>query len=554
MAPSRTGNMMRDMTEGPGQQPSQPPSPNAPEGREVLEGRVIPSSRQQQRSFEAHQPHEPAAHDPRQQFAAPPGAQGEPWSADPGQAPGQDRPAQGAPGGPGAGQGAPDGEGGAQGDPAIPGGQPRLPQREGPAAGRPGPHQQSQALPSPPQQPQLPQSPTPAQPPQGWTGGPQQGGTPQQGPQHGAPQGGPYGGAPQGGGQQGRHAAAQSAAPGPQGFGQQGPGQGSQGPGQQRPGQAQNPAQQGFGQGSQGPGQQGFGQQAAGAGLPRQNAPQAPSAPRSTSRQADRQADAATPDWNAMADEQQARGTRRRKVMMLTGGIVAIAVVAGGVATAVVMSGKNSDHPIAGPSSSGTGTTSQSLPPAPSFSSVAPPPPANPLDYLSSAAKDKAPLTPDTLFPGKQFLMSGRVYTKTATATTTTCAAGARAGLAQALTKGGCHKLIRATFTNGATAVTVGVAVFDDNAHALKLQKTAQYLAPLNGGGVKDFCHAVACRMTSNTVGRYAYFAIAGMANGKTITGTDKVALQSANDASNYAFQRIIQRGRDAAAADPSRN
>jgi hypothetical protein len=218
------------------------------------------------------------------------------------------------------------------------------------------------------------------------------------------------------------------------------------------------------------------------------------------------------------------------------------------------MSGKSSGHPAAAPSGSANTAGTPSLPPAPSFSSVAPPPPANPLDYLSSAAKDKAPLTPATLFPGKQFLMGGRVYTKTATATTTSCAAAARAGLAQALAKNGCHKLVRATFTNGATAVTIGVAVFDDNAHALKLQKTAQYLAPLNGGGVKDFCHAVACRMTSNAVGRYAYFAIAGLKNGKTITTSDKVALQSANDASNYAFQRIIQRGRDAAAQDPARN
>jgi len=150
--------------------------------------------------------------------------------------------------------------------------------------------------------------------------------------------------------------------------------------------------------------------------------------------------------------------------------------------------------------------------------------------------------------------MNGLVYAKTATATTTTCSAAARSGLAHALATSGCRKLIRATYTNGGTAVTVGVAVFDDKAHAQKLQKVAQYLAPLNGGGVPDFCHAVACRMTSNAVGRYAYFAIAGLKNGKTITATDKVALQSANDASNFAFQRIIQRGRDAAAADPARN
>jgi hypothetical protein len=102
-------------------------------------------------------------------------------------------------------------------------------------------------------------------------------------------------------------------------------------------------------------------------------------------------------------------------------------------------------------------------------------------------------------------------------------------------------------------AVTVGVAVFADTAHAAKLQKTAQYLAPLNGGGVTDFCHAVACQMTSNAVARYAYFAIAGLKNGQTLSATDKLGAQAANDASNFAFERIIQRGRDAAAADPSR-
>jgi hypothetical protein len=239
--------------------------------------------------------------------------------------------------------------------------------------------------------------------------------------------------------------------------------------------------------------------------------------------------------------------------MMLVGGIVAIAVIAGGVATAVVMSGKSSDKSIADPSASGSTGTAQPLPPEPSFSSVAPPPPVNPLDYISTAAKDKAPITAGSLFPGKQFVMGGRTYTKTNTATSTNCSAAARDVLAGALPANGCSKVIRATYTNGKVAVTVGIAVFADDKHAAKLHGTAHYIAPLNGGGVADFCHAVACQMTSNAVGRYAYFAISGYKNGQTLPTTDKVALQAANDASNFAFQRIIQRGRDAAQADPSR-
>jgi hypothetical protein len=240
--------------------------------------------------------------------------------------------------------------------------------------------------------------------------------------------------------------------------------------------------------------------------------------------------------------------------MMLTGGIVAVAVIAGAVATAVVMSGKSSGKAADGPATSASAGSTQPLPPAPTFSSVAPPPPANPLDYLRSPAKDKAPLTPAGLFPGKRFVMNGRTYLKTNSAVTTKCATGARSALSGALTANGCRKLLRATYVNGPYAITVGVAVFDDTAHAAKLQKVAQYVAPLTGGGVNDFCHAVACQMTSNAVARYAYFTIAGLKTGKTLSGaTAPAALQAANETSDFAFDRIVQRGRDAAAEDPAR-
>lgn len=419
--------MMRDMTEGSGQQPPQDPRPGAADGgREVLEGRVIPSRPQPPYAARAPQPQAPHPRqagygdDPRQQFGQQP-------------SPGPSGPQGGGP--------QSSGQQGAQGPSWTPQG----------SQGSPG------------------AAPGPAAP----TG-------PSAGP--GAAQGAPQGA----------------------------PGMGSH--------RTPFPRQQGP------------------AGGPPGGVPDSPG----------------TPDWGAIADQQAASGARRRRMLMLTGGIVAVAVIAGGVATAVVMSGKSSDKPVAGPSSSTT-ASQQPLPPTPSFSSVAPPPPANPLDYLSTAAKDKAPVTPGSLFPGKQFLMSGRVYVKTGTAQTTQCASGAHGALAAALSANGCRKLIRATYTEGTVAVTVGIAVFDDKAHAAKLQKVAQYLGPLPGGGVNDFCHAVACRMTSNAVGRYAYFAISGLKNGKTITASDVVAKNAVNDASNFAFQRIIQRGRDAAAADPKR-
>jgi hypothetical protein len=583
--------MMRDMTEGPGQQPPQDPRDGASDGgREVLEGLVIPSRRQ---------PRHAGQSDPRNDFAVPQNASGEQSAAGARDA-GQSAPAGGpawtpqAPGPdaglstPAAGQAwAP--QGGAGGQDAghqLPGaGQAWAPQGS-PAPQLPAQHAQAPQAQAQPQQPVQGQGVPPQQAyGQGAQGVPPQqpaqglGAPGPQGGQHAGPaagQGGPWA-APQGGAQPaggpGYGAGApQAAAGGP--TPPSGPG-GPTGPtppdGPTSSGLPQRPLSGGrpAGFGTPGGPQQQPGQGAGGAGAPqtgrRGAGPGAAVPPRGPGaggsgggpRRGPQAAgpSAATPDWNALAAEQEASGRRRRKVTMLTGGIVAVAVIAGGVATAVVMSGKSSDSAIDKPSaSSGTSASQASLPPSPSFSSVAPPPPANPLDYLSSAAKDKAPLTPGSLFPGKQFLMGGKAYVKTAATSTTSCATGARAAVAQALTANGCRKLIRATYTNGGVAVTVGVAVFDDTAHADKLKRVAEYLMPLNGGGVHDFCHAVACRMTSNSVGRYAYFAIAGLKDGKTITTTDKVALTGANDASNFAFQRIIQRGRDAAAADPSRN
>ncbi|MFI0898730.1 hypothetical protein [Streptomyces sp. NPDC020983] len=508
------------MTDGPGQQPPQEPRHSAADGeREVLEGRVIPSRQN--------------TTDPRAQFRqqTPPPQAPEPgpaWSPQSGAA------AQAQPGAPWS-----PAQGGQE---PAPDAQPRdtdpstqiirpVPHHRGPA-GRPpqGPAPverpayaaESAPAPAPAPAPQQPQAATQATP---------TGPAPHAGPQQ------PYAGQPQAPAAQQPYIPPQQQQP-PSHYVPAQP-YGAQ-PQQQAPAPAPGPQRPVPQQQAQ--------QQQAPAPAPSPAPSPAPAAPSG-------RGGGSSPDWNALAEQQEASGARRKRVLMLTGGIVAVAVIAGGVATAVVMSGKSGDgKPVASPSSSGATTASQEpLPPAPSFSSVAPPPPANPLDYIGTAAKDKAPLTPDSLFPGKQFVWQGRTYAKARTDVTTSCAANARAALAPALTANGCQKLVRATYTNGALAVTVGVAVFQDAAHAKKVQAVSQYLAPLNGGGVASFCRGVRCQMASNAVGRYAYFAIAGYKNGTTLAANDTVGRQAANDASDFAFTRIVQRGKDAAAADPAR-
>jgi hypothetical protein len=253
---------------------------------------------------------------------------------------------------------------------------------------------------------------------------------------------------------------------------------------------------------------------------------------------------AAEPNWEALAEESQSHA-RRKKLMVIGGGALAVAVVGGIVATAVVSADKKP-----GPSPSATAAAPvTSLPPESAFPSVAAPSPENPLDILSSAAKDTAPLNARTLFPAKNLNLAGRAYVRTNTDASSSCSSVAASALSAVLANNGCEQVFRATYLRDDVAVTVGVAVFDSAAKAEKVRGTTQYIRPLDGGGVADFCHAVRCSMTANSAGRYAYFTIAGLKNNQSLSGSGNDALQAGNDVSSVTFQLLVQRGREEANA-----
>ncbi|MBL1099338.1 hypothetical protein [Streptomyces coffeae] len=260
-----------------------------------------------------------------------------------------------------------------------------------------------------------------------------------------------------------------------------------------------------------------------------------------------------TPDWNALADDTAARG-RRRTWLLAGGGLLATGAVAAIVAIAVT----SGDNKGSGSNASASRLpTPQDLPsgsstPEPTFSNVAPPAPPKPLDIISSAKRDKAPLSAGTLFPEKKAVTQGRGYTKAATSTASNCASVAQGGLAPALSGNGCRKLFRATYSRNGVAVTVGVAVFDTKAAAEKAKKQAEGgVAALTGGGV-NFCHGPVCRRSTNAIGRYAYFTISGYTSGKSVTTSDTKALGAGRDLADYAFRRILARGNTQASAAAS--
>ncbi|MCX5102746.1 hypothetical protein [Streptomyces sp. NBC_00439] len=255
-----------------------------------------------------------------------------------------------------------------------------------------------------------------------------------------------------------------------------------------------------------------------------------------------------TPDWAALADESAARN-RRKRWLLIGGGVLATAAIGAIVATAVISANKNTSPTGSGKNASElpapSDLPSETAEPEPSFSSVAPPPPPNPKDYISDAKKDRAPITVDAFFPGKKLTMGDRVYAKGATQQTKNCAATTKGALGSVLVNNGCDQVIRATYSKDGVAVTVGLAVFPTEAQAKKAARQASgSVATLSGSGVPAFCPAGSvCRRTANSYGRYAYFAISGFTSGKSVTTADKNVYTTGNDLTNFTFRQIHRRG-----------
>jgi hypothetical protein len=257
-----------------------------------------------------------------------------------------------------------------------------------------------------------------------------------------------------------------------------------------------------------------------------------------------------SPDWAALAEASEARNKRRR-LLLVGGGALATVAIGAAVAVAVVSAG--GDNQANSPASQvpSAGIPSESAA-APSFAPTSAPPPLDPKDFIATAKKDKAPLSPDTLFSGTQLTMNETTYKKGPTADTENCASASGGTLPKILTANDCTRLIRVTYTRGGIAVTVGVAVFGTEAQADKARGEANkrsYVKSLSGGGVKAFCESGFCRTTSNSYGRYVYFTNAGFTNGKDVTPEDTAVFKTGNDLAQFTFDQIHRRGQAQASA-----
>lgn len=256
------------------------------------------------------------------------------------------------------------------------------------------------------------------------------------------------------------------------------------------------------------------------------------------------------------APQPPARGTagkaspqRRRRLTRTI--VVTTVLLGGGAALAVVAAGGGAKHAAQGTASSPSAA-------APSLGAAPPPaggtpspvgPSADSGSFLDNAATDTAPLSAATLFPAQTLTVNGRSYTRALTDETANCASVTTAPLNAVLAKNGCRAVYRATYTAGSTAATVGIAVFDTNVMAgtARQQATSGNLESLFGGTTPKFCRAVACRLSTNAVGRYVYFTVSGYTNGKAVPANDTAALAAGTDTATAAFQSLVHRAQSEA-------
>ncbi|MFF9176814.1 hypothetical protein [Streptomyces sp. NPDC014793] len=266
--------------------------------------------------------------------------------------------------------------------------------------------------------------------------------------------------------------------------------------------------------------------------------------------------DDGTPDWAALAEASETRN-RRRRLLFIGGGVLATIGVGTAVAMAVVSANGDNDasgRPTKLPASASLPSGSAT---APSFAPTSAPPPLDPKDFIANAKKDTAPLSPETLFPGTRLTMGETVYKKGATADTGNCASATGGNLPKILDANGCTRLMRVSYVNGDIAVTVGVAVFDDEAQATKVKTQAgskkSLVNALAGKGIKSFCDSAICRTTTNAYGRYAYFTISGFTGGKNVTTKDTKVFRTGDDLAQFTVNQIHRRGQAQASAAANR-
>jgi hypothetical protein len=208
------------------------------------------------------------------------------------------------------------------------------------------------------------------------------------------------------------------------------------------------------------------------------------------------------------------------------------------VASVFLTKGKTQadQHPAA--TVSATTDTGKSASPGPAK-------PTSAEDALAQGSTDKAPLSPDTLFPDATVTVDGRTYTRSAVDASTNCGDGSTNGLGPQLDAQQCRFVYRATYTSDSSLITLGYFVFDDQVQASKVDGALKgNVRPLVTDPIPHFCgDTSACALSHKSLGRYIYMVVAGSKAQGTATPGDPAVKQAAADVFKNAENTLMARG-----------
>jgi hypothetical protein len=155
--------------------------------------------------------------------------------------------------------------------------------------------------------------------------------------------------------------------------------------------------------------------------------------------------------------------SRRGLLLVVAGGVAAIALAIVAVTT---MSGSSEPKPAAQ-----TAPPNRAAVPPPSPSPAKPR--SNVAPSIDSERTDRGPLRLTDVFPGRPLPLGGRVYKQDKTSVNHECGLVARGAMAEALVRGHCRSVVRATYvdTKKRFAVTAGVVAMPTRARAVAARR-----------------------------------------------------------------------------------
>ena len=234
------------------------------------------------------------------------------------------------------------------------------------------------------------------------------------------------------------------------------------------------------------------------------------------------------PDWLALAEQQEARG-RRKKRLVITGSIVGGAALIAAVVfvAANVATGKKNDNPGTDVVAKQSGGVTPSVSPSPSGTASGSPAPT---------------MRGSDMFTATTLPVNGHDFVRKNTSHESPCWKASESGLGPVLNKNHCSDVALATYTSGTATVTAGVMAFPSaaDANAASAAFTGR-LRPLTGkSGIPDFCGKVSCAVTHAVHGRYLYSTVAGPNSGAA-GDKDSDAVAAGQGLAAYTLSRLIE-------------